>query len=94
MIRSLSGLSETTQQFLDNLIDGKRVSDLGNISRKYTDYYKMLNKEEGVTIISARELNADQKKKVQKTLEETYAGTTFTVKYQVSHLDSRSNHPS
>lgn len=86
MVHSLGGLSETTQSFLDNLIEGKRISNLGGISRKFTDYYKMLNKEEGVTVISARDLTAEQMKKVQKTLEETYAGTTFTVKYQVATL--------
>lgn len=76
-------LSNTTKQFIETLIDGKRVSDLPSIAKKYTDYYKLLNKQEGVTVISARELTAEQKKKVQRTLEESYAGTTFTVKYDV-----------
>lgn len=76
--------SATTNQFLNTLIEGKRISDLPNIAKKYQAYYRFLNKEEGATVVSARELTAEQKKKVQKTLEETYQGTTFTVRYQVS----------
>lgn len=76
-------LTKTSRQFINTLIDNKRVTDLPRISNRFVEYYKLLNKEEGVTVISARELNADQKKRVQQTLEESYKGTTFTVKYQI-----------
>lgn len=59
------------------------MSDLPAISAKFLEYYKMLNKEEGATIISARELTSEQKSRVQQTLEDTYKGTTFTVSYQI-----------
>jgi F-type H+-transporting ATPase subunit O len=84
VLGQLSGtLDETTIQFLSTLIESKRISDLPAIAKKYDEYYKLLNKEEGATVISARELNAEQKKKVQRTLEETYKGTSFTIKYEV-----------
>ena len=79
----IPSLSKTTQQFLSTLVDNKRVTDLPRISNRFVEYFKLLNKEEGVTVISARELTADQRKRVQQTLEESYKGTTFTVKYQV-----------
>lgn len=76
-------LSKTTRQFINTLIENKRVTDLPRISSRFVEYFKLLNKEEGATVISARELTADQRKRVQQTLEESYRGTTFTVKYQV-----------
>jgi len=76
-------LAKTTRQFINTLIENKRVTDLPSISARFVEYFKLLNKEEGVTVISARELTADQRRRVQQTLEESYKGTTFTVKYQI-----------
>lgn len=76
-------LDTLTKSFIENLIEGRRVPDLRSIANKFVEYYKLLNKEEGVTIISARELTSEQKERVKKTLEEAHSGTTFTIKYQV-----------
>jgi F0F1-type ATP synthase delta subunit len=76
-------LDQLTKQFIETLIDGRRVNDLHSIARKFVEYYKLLNKEEGVTIISARALSTEQKSRVKQTLEEAHSGTTFTIKYEV-----------
>jgi F-type H+-transporting ATPase subunit O len=41
------------------LIDNKRVDDLEKCVDKYIEYYKILNKEENIRIISASEVNAE-----------------------------------
>jgi F-type H+-transporting ATPase subunit O len=40
------------------LIENKRIEYLPKIAEKYMDYYRILNKEENITIISADELDA------------------------------------
>jgi F-type H+-transporting ATPase subunit O len=39
------------------LIENKRLEHLPKIIQKYIDYYRILNKEEDITIISANDLN-------------------------------------
>jgi len=44
----------------------------------------MLNKEESVRVVSATELNEDQKSKILDALSVQYEGVTFTMKYDVN----------
>lgn len=76
-------LNKVTQDFLDTLIENKRVQELPKVLDKYVDYYKILNKEENITIISAQELNENDKKRVVEALKTSQKGVTFTLKYKV-----------
>lgn len=51
---------ELTVNFLDAVIENKKVDDLETIVERFLTYYKMLNKEEAVTIVSAQELTDQQ----------------------------------
>ena len=35
-------LDQLTKQFIETLIDGRRVNDLHSIARKFVEYYKLL----------------------------------------------------
>lgn len=58
------GLEDISVNFLHTLIDSGRLSELGKISEKYQEYYKILNKEEDIRVISHKELTADEKARV------------------------------
>jgi len=45
--------NKLTINFLHTLIDNKRLDSLPKIVDKYIDFYKILNKEENIRIISA-----------------------------------------
>jgi len=47
------------------------------------DYYRILNKEENITIISAEELNNEDREKVRESLQQANKGVNFTLKFQV-----------
>lgn len=66
------------------MIDNKRITNLPSIASAYLRYYKLLNKEESVTIVSAEKLSAAQEAQVSSALKETYTDTNFTIKYEVS----------
>ena len=59
---------QLTWNFLNTLIENKRLSHLEKIISKYFDYYKILTKEENVTIISAKELNEAEKYLLMKKI--------------------------
>jgi len=48
--------SQITNQFIDTVIEAGRLSDLSKIIQTYISYCKILNKEEDIKIISAKEL--------------------------------------
>merc|ERR1719253_1313185 len=74
-------MNDLTIRFLNVLTENKRTNALQKIAETYLAYYKLLNKEEAVRVISASELNEDQKSRVLQTLQKTYEGLTFTMKY-------------
>jgi len=74
---------EVTKNFLEALIDNKRVSELPKVLDKYIDYYRILNKEENITILSAQELQENDKKKVVEALKKSQKGVNFTLKYKI-----------
>ena len=52
-------LHDATNRFIDTLIENRRLESLIKIANRYTDYYKILNKEESIRIISASELSSE-----------------------------------
>ncbi len=50
-----------TQNFLNTLIENGRTSYLLKIADKYIDYYRILNKEENITIISSKDLSTEER---------------------------------
>ena len=50
---------------------------------KYIEYYKILNREENITIISAEELSEKDRARVQQALKQSNAGVNFTLKIEV-----------
>ena len=56
---------------------------LPKILDKYVDYYRILNKEENITIISAEDLNNEDRESVRQSLEQANKGVNFTLKFQV-----------
>jgi len=56
---------------------------LPRVCDKYMEYYRILNKEENITIISAEELSESDKSRVEEALKKSHAGVNFTLKFQV-----------
>lgn len=56
---------------------------LPKIADSYTGYYKILTKEEAITIISAEQLNSSQESRVRDALEKANPGVNFSLKFQV-----------
>ena len=85
VLKEVAGISGTTERFIKVLHENKRLNRLNGISDKYTKLYQEFNKEEKVTIISASELNADQKSQVVTALQANpqNSGKQFTIDYEV-----------
>ncbi|KAM3137461.1 hypothetical protein pb186bvf_010434 [Paramecium bursaria] len=77
------GFHELTLNFLESVIDNQRVQFLAKTADKYIEYYRILNKEENITIISAYELSEQEKQQVQASLKEQNENVSFTVAYKV-----------
>lgn len=84
-LKETAPFSETTLRFMVVLAENKRLNRLGDISEKYAKLYQEFNKEEKITIISAADLTADQKKQVVAALESNpqNQGKQFTIDYEV-----------
>ena len=77
--------SNTTLKFLEVLAENKRLIYIREISDKYTKLYQEQNKEEKVTIISAKELSSEQQDQILAALKSNpqNAGKAFTVDYEI-----------
>ena len=62
------GFCETSLKFLDLLGKNKRFMYINEIANKYTRLYLLLTKEEKITIISAKELSGEQRRRVSDAL--------------------------
>ena len=67
------------------LAENKRLNFISEIAEKYAKLYQEFNKEEKITIISAKELTADQQKQVVAALSANpqNEGKQFTIDYEV-----------
>ena len=72
-------------RFLEVLAENKRLIYIKEISDKYAKLYQEFNKEEKVTIISAKELSEDQKGQILSALKANpqNEGKEFTVDYEI-----------
>lgn len=43
------------------MVENQRVQFIAKTAEKYIEYYRILNKEENITIISAQELSAEER---------------------------------
>jgi len=74
-------ITETSRKFLDTLIENKRLDLLPKIIERYQSYYKVLTKEEAITIISAEELSSSQADRVKEALTKAYPSVNFSLKF-------------
>ena len=79
----INQFDNVTQIFVDTLIENKRLDVLSKVVDKYIEYYKILQKEENVNIISAAPLNEQNKKDIQAALQKSHAGVTFQLSFTV-----------
>ena len=77
--------SATTMRFLEVLAENKRLIFIREISEKYAKLYQEFNKEEKVTIISAKPLSEDQQNQILSALKANpqNEGKEFTVDYEI-----------
>jgi F-type H+-transporting ATPase subunit O len=77
---------------LNTLIENGRTSYLLKIVDKYIDYYRILNKEEHISIISAKELTTQEqyssfinksRDRVIEALKQQNPNITFTAQFNV-----------
>lgn len=82
----LGNFCDTTYKFIDLLAKNKRFMFINEIASKYIKSYSMITKEEKITIISAQELNSNERAEVKKALEENpdNVGKTFIIDYTVN----------
>ena len=76
-------LDDLTVNFLETLIENKKLPNLENIILKFDSYIKLLDKEENIRIISHKELNAQEKDKIKNSLEKKFQSSKFNVKYEI-----------
>eukprot|EP00357_Protocruzia_adherens_P019249 CAMPEP_0115015366 /NCGR_PEP_ID=MMETSP0216-20121206/26727_1 /TAXON_ID=223996 /ORGANISM="Protocruzia adherens, Strain Boccale" /LENGTH=228 /DNA_ID=CAMNT_0002385475 /DNA_START=52 /DNA_END=738 /DNA_ORIENTATION=- len=78
--------SELTMSLFQVVIENKRLKYIGKISNKYLEFYRILSKEEKITVISAENLSDSQKTSLMEALKgsELTSSTTFDVTYQVN----------
>jgi len=58
-----------TFRFIELLGENKRFMYIGDIAEKYLKYYQLVSKEEKITIISAYDLNKEEKNQVLEALK-------------------------
>ena len=66
-----SNFTATTNNLIDTLIENNRLDSLPKIADKYISYYRILNKEESITIISAQALSNEERAKVEAGLKKS-----------------------
>lgn len=77
---------KTTMAILDLLAKNKRFMYINDVGKKYIKLYQMLSKEEKITIISAYELNNEEKDRVKEALHANpeNEGKSFILDYKVN----------
>lgn len=84
-LQETAPFSSTTIRFIEVLAENKRLVFIKEIAEKYAKLYAEVNKEEKVTIISAKELSSDQKGQILSALKANpqNEGKEFTVEYEI-----------
>ena len=73
--------NKVTKDFLDVLMESKKMSHLPRITSIFHSYIKHLNREEAIKVISATPLTDAQRERLNSTLREKYGHSNFTVEY-------------
>ena len=74
---------EITNNFLNTIVESGRLADLEKIIETYISYCKILNKEEDIRIISAKELSEAERKQVVDAYKQNKPDVRFKVTYEV-----------
>ena len=84
-LKQTAPFSDVTLKFLEVLAENKRLVYISQIADRYSKLYQEFNKEEKVTIISAKELTDSQKSEVLSALKANpqNQGKEFTVEYEI-----------
>lgn len=85
-LATCGGFCNTTIKFCELLGKNKRFMYINEIAKKYCRSYLLLTKEEKISIISAQELNADERTQVKNALESNpeNEGKIFIIDYSVN----------
>jgi F-type H+-transporting ATPase subunit O len=84
-LREIGTFSKVTERIIVVMIENQRFKFIKKIADHYQKLYQTFNKEEKITIISAADLDAGQKKQVQEALKQNpqNQGKEFVIEYQV-----------
>lgn len=80
---AIKNYHEITNNFLSTVIDTGRLADLEKIIQTYISYCKILNKEEDIRIISAKELTKEEKEQVVASYKKNKPDVRFKVTYEI-----------
>lgn len=85
MLKSFK-VNQLTQNLLETVVANKRLKYLGKVSSKYLELYRILSKEEKLTIISAAPLDDSEKQDLLEALQgsKITSSTKFEVTYEVN----------
>ncbi len=72
-----------TKQFLDTLIETRKLYQLEEIIERFQNFIKLLNKEEDIRVISAKDLTKEEKEKLHKSLVKKYGHSNFQLTYDI-----------
>ncbi len=78
------GLDSVTLNFLDTVLENRKLHLLRKIIKEYDHYIKLQNKEEAIKVISAYNLSKDEQKMLQASLTKKYGHSNFNVEYDVN----------
>lgn len=82
-VAKMASLNHLTVDFLHTLVQHKRLDILPKVLDKYAEFYRILNKEENIRIITAQELSSEDKERVGQALQTANKGVTFTLKFEI-----------
>jgi F0F1-type ATP synthase delta subunit len=85
LLESVGTFNPLTIKFLEILAENKRLTYISQICDKYVKYYKTLNKEEKIVIISSETLTSGEQGEVLSALKANplNAGKEFTLEFTI-----------
>ena len=82
-LKELGDFSDVTIRFIEVLAENKRIMFIKDIAQKYQKLYQQFNKEEKITIISAKRLDNSEEQEVLSALKSNpqNAGKEFVLEF-------------
>lgn len=68
-LKEIGDFHQVTYRFIEVLAENKRLMFIKEIADKYIKLYQQFNKEEKITIISAKKLNSSEESEVLSALK-------------------------